>query len=224
MMSATRLIVPYGGNGLHARSCHRFSGSASIPWPTRLSAVSGRHFLGNQDLKAFSTVGRVASDRNTKMDTTVYCSTQPGASLPSGPPTNSWEIFGRKNWIIGMLLSMVVPLWRFKLGPLLQLKNEVETAMNTTEQIAETIESVAEKVEQVADDIGNHLPEGGKLRQVADFVENVAKETAKGAHLVDAAIEKAEDIEKKVDSLVEEVEQVADDVEEVVGKEAAEQK
>lgn len=33
-----------------------------------------------------------------------------------------------------------------------------------------------------------------------------------------------EDIEKKVDSLVEEVEQVADDVEEVVGKEAAEQK
>ena len=33
-----------------------------------------------------------------------------------------------------------------------------------------------------------------------------------------------EDIEKKVDSLVEEVEQAADDVEEVVGKEATEQK
>ncbi|KAJ9673918.1 hypothetical protein PVL29_023458 [Vitis rotundifolia] len=219
MMTATRLIVPYSGIDLHARSCHRFSGSASIPRPTCLSAVSehmnGRLFLGNQDLKAFSTIGRVPSDRNTKMDTTVYCSTQPGASLPSGPPTNSW-----KNWIIGMLLSMVVPLWKYKLGPLLQLKNEVETAMNTTEQIAETIESVAEKVEQVVDDIGNHLPEGGKLRQVADFVENVAKETAKGAHLVDAAIEKVEDFEKKVDSLVEDVEQVADDVGEVVGKEA----
>lgn len=34
------------------------------------------------------------------------------------------EIFGRKNWIIGMLLSMVVPLWKYKLGPLLQLKSK----------------------------------------------------------------------------------------------------
>lgn len=67
--------------------------------------------------------------------------------------------------------------------------DEVETVVETTEQIAEAIESVAEKVEQVADDIGNHLPEG-KLKDVAEFVENVAKETARGAHLVDAAIEK----------------------------------
>ena len=68
--------------------------------------------------------------------------------------------------------------------------DEVKTVVETAEQIAEAVESVAEKIEHVADDIGNQLPEGGKLREVVDFVEDVARETAKGAHLVDEAIEK----------------------------------
>ena len=62
--------------------------------------------------------------------------------------------------------------------------------VDTVEAVAEVVENVAEKVEDIADEIGNNLPEGGTLRAAFDLVENVAKETAKDAHIVDEFIEK----------------------------------
>lgn len=48
---------------------------------------------------------------------------------------------------------------------------------------------MAEKVEEIADEIGDHLPDG-KLKGTFDLIENIAKETAKDAHIVDQFIEK----------------------------------
>lgn len=62
--------------------------------------------------------------------------------------------------------------------------------MDTAETVVEVIEKVAEKVEDVAEEIADHLPAGGKLKQAATLVENVARETAKDAHMVDAVIDK----------------------------------
>ena len=44
-------------------------------------------------------------------------------------------------------------------------------------------------MEEVADEIGDHLPDG-KLKGAFDLIENIAKETAKDAHIVDEFIEK----------------------------------
>ena len=60
------------------------------------------------------------------------------------------------------------------------------------DQVADIVEEVAEGVEKVADEVADHLPEGGKLKQVATFVENVARETAKDADIVDDVIEKVQ--------------------------------
>lgn len=58
------------------------------------------------------------------------------------------------------------------------------------EEVVEMVEKVAEDVEKVADDIGDHLPEGTKLRKAASFVENVAEETVKDANQVEQFIDK----------------------------------
>lgn len=58
------------------------------------------------------------------------------------------------------------------------------------EEVTEVVEKVAEEAEKVAEDVAEHLPEGGKLKAAATLVENIAKETAKDAHLVEDIIEK----------------------------------
>lgn len=61
--------------------------------------------------------------------------------------------------------------------------------MQTTETVAETVEKVADKLDKVAEELADILPEG-KLKQAARYIEDIAEEAEKDAHLVDEAIEK----------------------------------
>ncbi|XP_051139851.1 uncharacterized protein LOC127257462 isoform X2 [Andrographis paniculata] len=126
----------------------------------------------------------------------VYGST-PGTSLPSVPPSSS-----PLNWILGIILSIILPFFGIKMGPLLQFKREVDTAVKTVEEVVEVVEKVAEVVDKVAEDVSDHLPEGGKLKKVAEAVEVAAEETAKDAYVVGNAIDKFQEVEEKVENLV----------------------
>lgn len=66
----------------------------------------------------------------------------------------------------------------------------METAVDTAEDVIEKVEKVAENIEKVADEIGDHLPEGAKLRKAALFVENIAKEAVRDANLAEDIIDK----------------------------------
>ena len=66
---------------------------------------------------------------------------------------------------------------------------EVETAIDKVEAITDIVEKVAEQVEKVADDIGDHLPEG-RLKDALDIGEDMAEDTADGAHLAGEFIDK----------------------------------
>lgn len=70
------------------------------------------------------------------------------------------------------------------------------------EIIAEVVEKVAEEVVEIADLLNNKLPEGGKLKNAVDIVENLAKEIVKDANIAEDIINKVEDFEKEVDSLI----------------------
>ncbi|XP_024184113.1 uncharacterized protein LOC112189074 isoform X2 [Rosa chinensis] len=120
-----------------------------------------------------------------------------GAPTPSGAPSHSW------GWMIGMLLTVVIPFWRHKWGPFQIIKNKVDMVMNTVEVVAEVVETVAHKVEEVADGIADKLPEDGKLKAAVETVEAIAKETAKDAHMVDKLIENVEAAEDKVEDFFE---------------------
>ncbi|KAL0438171.1 UNVERIFIED_CONTAM: hypothetical protein Slati_2300100, partial [Sesamum latifolium] len=101
----------------------------------------------------------------------------------------------------GVAIAIVVPFINYKWGPL--LKDKIVTAMKMTEEVVEAVEKVAGEVEKVAEDIADDLPEGGKLRNAVDFVEKVAERAARDAGAVDDFIDKVQEEQEKVESLVE---------------------
>lgn len=74
-----------------------------------------------------------------------------------------------------------------------------------TEKILEYVEEVAETVDKVAKEVADHLPDGGKWRNAALFVEDVAEEVAREAQLVEDFLHNVEEIEQEVELLGESV-------------------
>ncbi|XP_030454534.2 uncharacterized protein LOC115675885 isoform X2 [Syzygium oleosum] len=131
------------------------------------------------------------------MDVAVRSSIDPVPHLPSDPSPSSWKF-----WVVGVFVSVILPFWRNKWGPLWKLKNEVEAAVETVEHVTDIVEEVADKVEQVAEEVAEHLPEG-KLKDMVTSVEHLAETAGKDAHLAGDIIDKVEEVEKEVDSFME---------------------
>ncbi|KVH98517.1 hypothetical protein Ccrd_023258 [Cynara cardunculus var. scolymus] len=92
-----------------------------------------------------------------------------------------------------------------KWNQILKIKDGVDTVIEETEKIADCVEEVAETVDKVAKDVADHLPEGGQWRNAAVFVEGVAEEIAREAHLVEDFLDKVEEVEEKAELLFESV-------------------
>ncbi|KAJ0940038.1 hypothetical protein HanRHA438_Chr02g0068151 [Helianthus annuus] len=143
----------------------------------RLAIGKKRAVVGFQD-QPLHLGGTVAS-RQARRGFLVY-SIQPGNHHP--PTDNSLSSW--QQWI-GMITALIVPFFSRKWIMLLKIKDEVDTVVEETEKIVDRIEDVAETVDKVAKDVADHLPEGGKLRNAVVFVEGVAEEIAREAHLVE---------------------------------------
>ncbi|XP_028052187.1 uncharacterized protein LOC114256706 isoform X2 [Camellia sinensis] len=178
--TTTTLIVPYSSANLHVKPpCNKLQ---TLIIFNNLIPASSKHkygscFLVNRGLSHFSNRQRSLTDTNSKM----------------------------KSWILGTLISIMLPFLRHKWGPLFNMTKQVEAAVETAERVTEVIEKVAEEVEELAEEVADGLPEGGKLRGAVEFVENAAKETAKVAHLAEELIDKVEEVEKEVESFMEPV-------------------
>ncbi|KAJ7958964.1 Phage capsid scaffolding protein (GPO) serine peptidase [Quillaja saponaria] len=150
--------------------------------------------LQNQSRGSLSACGlRLRHDCKRKMDVTVCSSAEPGPPLPS----DSW-----KAWLLGFIMTIIVPFGWNKWGPLLTLKQKVETAIDVAENVTEIVEKVADEVDKVAEEIADHLPKG-KLQKVVRFVEKAAEETSKDADVAEQVFDKLEDVEKEVESFFE---------------------
>ncbi|KAB1219985.1 hypothetical protein CJ030_MR3G020092 [Morella rubra] len=128
-------------------------------------------------------------------------SAAPGPTPPPTPNPNP----SPGSWIgvaVGIFATVILPFLANKMGTFLKLNQEVEAVVETAEVATEVIEKVAEEVEKLAEEVANQFPEGGKVQNAATFVENIAKETIKDAHLAEDVIEKVEEVEKEVESFV----------------------
>ncbi|KAL0017541.1 hypothetical protein SO802_004610 [Lithocarpus litseifolius] len=177
-----------------------------IPNPYRLQLISKRNekrsFLGtDQRLQFLKTGLRELVVSKRKMDVTVHSSIPPAPPIPSNPASpGPWKL-----WIVGLIASAILPFFGIKFGPLLKLKQEVDTVVEAAEEVAEVVEKVAEEVDKVAEEISEHLPEGGKLRVAAKIIEKVAEKTAEDAQLVEDVIDKVEAMEKDLESFIDPV-------------------
>lgn len=119
----------------------------------------------------------------------------PGAPGPSGSLTN---------WIVGLVLTCVLPFVARKWGSLALLKNKVDSVMETTEHVMETIEAVAKGADEIIDEITDGLPKNSKLKERMEAIDDMIEEVAKGAHIANEIIDKVEETEEKFESLIHE--------------------
>ncbi|XP_011097836.1 uncharacterized protein LOC105176659 [Sesamum indicum] len=142
---------------------------------------------------------RVMSDNKMKRNRlfVVYANSVPGAPLPSGPPPSK-----SMSWILGFVVSFILPFFTNKWGPLWVIKNRIDTAVQTVENMVEAVEKVAGEVDKIAEDIADDLPQG-KLKDLVDFVEDMAEKTAKTADSLDNIIDKVQEAEDQVEHIVE---------------------
>ncbi|KAK1370865.1 hypothetical protein POM88_036957 [Heracleum sosnowskyi] len=206
-MSTTRLLVPLNS----------YSSSSCVALPRRFRPV----FLNQSDSLTSSSASILSSrqnfgcgcvsssikfnprivQKNINRNLVVYSSMQPGTPIPSGNPSGTnW-----KGWVVGLLLSIVLPFYRTKLTSFLALKKEVETVVDTAEIILDVVEKVAEEVVEIADILEEKLPEGGKMKNAIERVETVAREIAKDADLLEDLLQKVEKAEKEVGNMIEPV-------------------
>ncbi|XP_059637162.1 uncharacterized protein LOC132279250 isoform X1 [Cornus florida] len=213
-MSTTRSIIPCSFIRLHINPST--SSQTIIFNPIYHSAAISKHknksyFPADRRLRHISNGRRSQSDANTKMDLVVYNSVQPGAPPPSGTPSDSDSRdkgSSRKHWILGVVITAILPFLSHKWGPLFKLTKEVENAVETADDVTEAMENIAEQVEKVADEIGDELPEGGRLQKAFAYVENKAKKAARDAHSVEQFIDKVEALEEEVDSFIDEANEI----------------
>ncbi|KAI3736566.1 hypothetical protein L2E82_26423 [Cichorium intybus] len=122
----------------------------------------------------------------------------PEAPLPSGSPSGSL-----RNWIVGLVLTFILPFFTHKWGSWLLLKNQVDQKIEATEHVVKAVESVADKLDKVIDGITDDLPDGSKLKKALEFVDEIAEGVAKTAHVADDFINKqVEETEDKLESLI----------------------
>ncbi|CAO2841820.1 unnamed protein product [Amaranthus hypochondriacus] len=152
----------------------------------------------------FSYDLRFSTQRERRFHLAVRSSLQPvpPPMPPPNPSSNPLPGFPGKGWIAGAVLALLLPFLKNKWGPLFLLKKEAEEKLETIEVIAETLEKVADGVEHIAEDIAEDLPEG-PFKRTAMFVEDVAEKVEAAAHFTDSTIDKIQELDEEVDSLIE---------------------
>ncbi|GAA0158567.1 hypothetical protein LIER_43453 [Lithospermum erythrorhizon] len=126
----------------------------------------------------------------------IMCSSEHN-NQSNGPQSKA---SGWKKWAAGIVLSVAIPSMGHKYGPLLVLKNKIDTALKTAETMTEAIEDVAEEAEKFMEEIESKLPQDSKLKEALDSMEALAHEAEEEAKTAQKLIHQVEDIEKDIET------------------------
>ncbi|XP_019156805.1 PREDICTED: uncharacterized protein LOC109153351 isoform X2 [Ipomoea nil] len=147
--------------------------------------------------------GFLSSNHNLKTSKNNVCQRFGGAlHLRLSTPRTSKQLqsnfrIARHGWILGILISVILPLLYRKRGSLMQLKNRAEKALYTVEEIVDRVERTAEVVDKVAGNVAEDLS-AGKFRETVRSIENVAEKVDKSAEALGDFIDKVQEVNDKV--------------------------
>ncbi|KAL1569665.1 hypothetical protein AAHA92_01117 [Salvia divinorum] len=151
-------------------------------------AIEGAHKL---DLaRDFANYGIISTAILRPRTRSVYVR----ASASPNNRSSSW-----KNWVIGLLVTLVLPAVGYKGGLFALLKSKIDKAVEIVEEVAEVVEEVAERAEKIVEEVEEKLPDDSKLREALESFDALAKKAANEA-------KKAEDVVHKVKLVEEELE------------------
>ncbi|KAG9160056.1 hypothetical protein Leryth_005796 [Lithospermum erythrorhizon] len=146
-----------------------------------------------QPIESIPTSNIVLRERNLKRrNLVIYCTAQPEPQpLPPEPKQDPWW----RNWTLGALLSVGLPFSTNKIDPMLRIRSEFATKLQTTEDMVEFIERGATRVEKVAEKrLEGDVTEDGVKRSLMVHIEAAAEKIAKKARSVDYIIDTIQDI------------------------------
>ncbi|KAJ6370288.1 hypothetical protein OIU76_028542 [Salix suchowensis] len=172
---------------------------------SRIGQGLSMHHQGLQLIVASSNKWRQSHFNMTKSDKAV----PPPVSNPPGSNFPTWA-----KWILGSILSIILPFWKRKREELKRLEGEAEIIVEEVGHVAEVVEKVAAVAEKVSEEVAEVLPENGKLKETALLIEQVSKAAAHDAkltqdiiHKVDALKHDIDDLKMMVDPVMEKIEQ-----------------
>ncbi|GKV35433.1 hypothetical protein SLEP1_g43696 [Rubroshorea leprosula] len=170
-----------------------------------------RGYPGHQGLQLFSAY---RSGMWSKKDNKVNVGAAEGSGPPPPPaPRFNFPIWAR--WILGSLLTFLLPFWKQKWAKWRRIEKEAEMVVGGVEIAAEVVEKVATATEKASEKVAANLSDDSKLKEAALLVERVSKETAKDARLTEDIIHKVEAIKKDATDLEKFVEPI---VHKIMGK------
>uniref|UniRef100_A0A5B7BKA0 Uncharacterized protein n=1 Tax=Davidia involucrata TaxID=16924 RepID=A0A5B7BKA0_DAVIN len=132
---------------------------------------------------------------------------QPPVPAPPRPSLHIWA-----KWLLGSILSLLLPFWKLKWERLLMLEGEVEEIVEEVETAAEVVEKVATMTEKVSAEMADNLPDNGKLKEAALFIEHISSVTEKDAQLTKDFIHKVDDLKQDLEDLKTIIEPVIDKI------------
>ncbi|KAL3514224.1 hypothetical protein ACH5RR_026941 [Cinchona calisaya] len=194
-MASSSFLSSNFTNLLDIKACKRSQSSVFRPLCGISKHEVGRSLGSSQYLIRTTSFKTAPIHKGSNKDFAIRSSSplEAGGLFPFWPPTDSsWT-----TWLVGLVATIPIIVQR-----LLTLTKEVETVAETAEKVADSVENVAEDVEKLAEDVAEKLPEGSQLKNFVVFVENAAKETAKDAQLAQDFLDKVEEVDQQVQSII----------------------
>ncbi|XP_057783842.1 uncharacterized protein LOC131001468 [Salvia miltiorrhiza] len=122
-------------------------------------------------------------------------SVQVRSSASPNNPSSSW-----KKWLIGILLTVILPAVGYKGGLFAILKSKIDKAVEVVEEVAEMVEEVAERAEKIVEEVEEKLPEDSKLREALESFDELAKKAANEAKKAEDAVNKVKQMEEEIEA------------------------
>ncbi|GAV87869.1 hypothetical protein CFOL_v3_31294 [Cephalotus follicularis] len=184
---------------------HRLSSSNINPgYNSKLGNISPI----NQGLRSFL----YQSGTGRQVDTNMFKDDKDGKVRPPVTAPARHNIFRWTRWLLGSILTLLLPFWKEKWQKLRKIEGEAEMVVEEVRHVTEVVEKVATVAENVSMEVADALPEQGKLKKAALLVERVSNATAQEAHFANDIARKVHALEQDVDDLETLVEPIVDKI------------
>ncbi|KAG6421975.1 hypothetical protein SASPL_118535 [Salvia splendens] len=125
-----------------------------------------------------------------------------GGSLDQGLRLiSSSSKLGTVKWLLGYVVTFLLPFWKTKWDNLLMLEGKVARVVEEVEVAAEVVEKVATTADKVLEEVANQLPDNSKLKEAAQALEHVSSVAAQDAQQIENIINKVSNVKQDIQEL-----------------------
>ncbi|XP_011087925.1 uncharacterized protein LOC105169257 isoform X1 [Sesamum indicum] len=193
---------------------YRYRGMSGSSWRCRQ--------FHHRDLPPYKPGGEGSADQGLRFisaDSRAYSQPQLGMekdeSSSDQPPLPAPPKFGFSNWVkwlLGSVVSLLMPFWKNKWDYLLTLEGEAAEVAEEVEAVAQVVEKVATTADKALTEVANQLPDKSKLKEAAQVMEHVSNVASHDAQLIENIIEKVGDVKQDLEELERMVEPIVDKI------------